>query len=240
MDENELVAPVETPDTQDTATQAATETQSEPAPEEIKEPAAKEEIKPKREPWHQKRIDELTKARREAERENAALRAMLESRNTDTKTSPVMSDDVITSRANEIVKVQRLNDAANALANTGKTAYPDFNEAVSGIAQVADLSQRPDFLEAVTDLPNGHDVFYMLGKDPDEAAHILSLPPVKMALELAKLSAKAARPNKVITSNAPKPITPITKTSTSSAEISDDLPMAEWLKRRSETARTRY
>ena len=66
------------------------------------------------------------------------------------------------------------------------------------------------FLEAVTALEHGADVFYALGKDPGEAIHIIGLPPAKQAIALAKLEAKlTAPPPPKAVSRAPSPISPI-------------------------------
>jgi hypothetical protein len=81
-------------------------------------------------------------------------------------------------------------------------------------------------LEAVTQLPDAHKVLHHLGSNMDEAARILSLAPVPMALELAKLSQSAPKPKPV--SKAPPPIKPIDgqPTGTKSPE---DMSMEEWV-----------
>lgn len=213
--------PPETPAT----TQAAEGEQQIPeTPESTPEP------EPKREPWYQKRIDELTKARREAERRAEALEAIVNQGKT-TETPKLTTADPV-QLAKEIAANERLNDAANRTYEAGKAAHPDFDQAVQQMAQITDLSQRKDFLEAVTSLPNAHDVYYHLGKNPDEAAHVLSLPPVRMAIEIANISAKVGRPKPQ--SKAPAPVTPIKPASIPSGELSDDLPLDEWMRRRNE------
>lgn len=220
--------------------QTAPEAVVENAPEvvtEVAEAAPEVPQAPKREPWANKRIDELTRKYRDEERRANALEALLENRSNAPagQTPSVLNEQAINSRAQEIASSQRLMEASNAVYAAGKAAHADFDSAVQTLTQVEDLSRRPDFLEAITSLPNAADVYYALGKDPDEAAHILGLSPVKMAIELAKVSAKAARPKPQ--SKAPAPIEPISKTASPTAELADDLPMAEWMKRRAETAR---
>lgn len=195
-------------------------------------PPSQEPEAPQRQPWFQRRIDELTKARRETERENEALRALVAERNPaqqpNQPTQPPADPYVL---AKQIAQQQTLNDAANRTYEAGKAAYgDDFDAAVKGLQQVTDLSRHQDFLEAVTSLPNAHDVYHYLGKNPDEAAHVLSLGQVKMTLELATLSAKVGRPKPQ--SHAAPPITPVGKSATPSSDLSDDLPTAEWIERR--------
>lgn len=183
--------------------------------------------------WYQKRIDKMTRDLREAQRQAAALEAMLER---GEKPNPAEGiEDQVHKRAAEIVEAERRNEAANQTYQNGKSAHSDFDSAVQNLAQVTDLTQRADFIDAVTSLPNGHEVYYHLGKNLDDADRVLSLPPVKMALELAKIAAKLGAPSKQ--SKAPPPIKPIGGKAAPSGDLSDDLPMDEWLKRRSETAR---
>ena len=221
------------------APQTAAEGEQQPpeTPEQQAEPP-----KPQRDPWWNRRIDELTRARREAERERDAYRAMIESQGQQSDptkpAAPAQPTVDVETRAREIAAQERLNEAANRIYSEGKMAHPeDFDQAVMQVAQVADLSRRPDFFEAVTALPNAADVYYAMGKNPDEAAHILSLPTARMAIELARLSAEVGRPKPQ--SRAPAPIAPVGKTAAPSATLSEDLPMAEWIKRREETARRR-
>ena len=191
---------------------------------------------PKRDPWYQKRIDELTKARREAERRADALEALMTSRQhppadgTPPAQQGASTDAEIMKRAMALAENQRLNEEANRVYQQGKGKYGDFDAAVQSLSQVADLSQKPDFLEAIVRLPNGADIYHHLGTNLDHAAEVLSLRGTALALELAKLSAELGKPRK--TSSAPAPISPIGSSASPSGELSDDLPMAEWIKRR--------
>ena len=189
---------------------------------------------PKREPWFNRRIDELTKARREAERRAEALEAILRQRdNPGQQETPQAQQPQADpyQLAEQIANQRTLNEAANRTYQAGKEAYgDDFDAAVNTLRQVTDLSQRPDFLEAVVALPNAHEVYHHLGKNPDDAAHVLSLSPVKMAMELATLSAKVGRPKPQ--SRAPAPITPVGKSAAPASELVDELPTAEWMARR--------
>lgn len=191
----------------------------------------KTEETPKRDPWYLRRIDEVTKARREAERERDALRALVEQRGSTPEQPPAQATPDPYVLAQQIAQEQALNEAANRTYAAGKAEFGnDFDTAVQTLRQVSDLSKRPDFLEAVTALPNAHAVYHHLGTNPDEAAHILSLTPVKMAIELASVAAKVGRPK--ANSKAPAPISPVGRTAAPSSDLSDDLSTAEWIARR--------
>ena len=190
----------------------------------------------KRVPWFERRIDEVTAARREAERERDALRAMLQQRDpaqqqpSAQQPQPQAQPDPYR-LAEEIAQRRALDEAANRTYEAGIAAHGEqFATAVRTLQQVTDLSQKPDFIEAVTSLPNAADVYFHLGSNPDEAAHVLRLPPVKMAMELARLSAQVGKPKPA--SKASAPITPVGRSSTPSSDLTDDLPIDEWMRRR--------
>ena len=168
----------------------------------------------KRTPWFQKRIDELTREKWEARRAADAATALAESmrnRQSETgETKPAQPADIealVTRRAAEMREVEAFNEACNTTYRKGKESLPDFDEAVKGYQLLGGLDGKRDFLEAVNSLPNGSEIFYHLGKNLDEGAHVLSLTPVKMALELTKLSQKLSKAPPV--SKAPAPIKPL-------------------------------
>lgn len=201
------------------------------------QPNDTEPKEPPREPWFQKRINELTAKYRDEERKRVALEAMLQSRQEKPPEAQPDIDALVTQRAREIAQQQAINDAANRTYESGKAKFADFDTAVNNMRNVADLTQHPHFLEAVTKLPNGADVYYHLGKNLDDAAHVLSLPPVHMGLELARLSATLGKP--IQTSKAPPPGTPVGGAVGVSDGLSDDLPIGEWIKRREKQLQSR-
>ncbi len=200
------------------------------------QPGQQQEPAPKRVPWFERRIDEVTAARREAERERDALRALLEQRDpaqqqpgAQQPQPPAQPDPY--KLAEEIAHRKALDEAANRTFEAGVSSHGEaFVTAVRTMQQVADISKQPDFLEAVTSLPNAADVYFHLGSNPDEAAHVLRLPPVKMAMELARLSAQIGKPKPA--SKASAPITPVGRGATPSSDLTDDMPIEEWMKRR--------
>lgn len=185
--------------------------------------------------WVQKRIDSLTKARHEAERRAAdmerravELEAML--RQSRGEEQPAELPDTLrnlnpaqlqqaleaeaerraTAKASQIANEREFTAACNRVFEEGTKAYGDaFVKARDTLAQNFGevIQARPDFLQAVTELPNGHEVFHALGRNLDEADRILSLPPVKMAMELSRMSDKVGKKPAPVVSKAPAPVT---------------------------------
>lgn len=211
--------------------------QQQPSGQEQQPEGQQQEPPAKRVPWFERRIDEVTAARREAERERDALRAMLQQRDPAQQQQPSAQQPQPQAQpdpyklAEEIAQRRSLDEAANRTFEAGVNSHGEaFVTAVRTLQQVTDLSQKPDFIEAVTSLPNAADVYFHLGSNPDEAAHVLRLPPVRMAMELARLSAAVGKPKPA--SKASAPITPVGRSSTPSSDLTDDMPIDEWMKRR--------
>lgn len=185
-------------------------TETAPAPDTEQDPQSKEEETPapKHKPWFQERIDQLTREKHEARREAESYRTIVDSLNRGERTEAnpnVDVDALANTKAVELVKAQQFNDKCNAVYTSGTTEFSDFDQTLANFSMLGGLPSH--VLEAVTQLPDAHKVLHSLGQDMDAAARILSLPPVPMAVELAKLSLSPRKTAPV--SNAPRPITPI-------------------------------
>lgn len=128
--------------------------------------------------------------------------------------------------AARVAEAQRFTDAANAAYEAGTKKFPDFEEAVSNLNGLGIMS--PTLLDAALATDAAPDVIHHLGTDPDEAARIMSLSPVRMAAEMTKLAAKLTAPKAFSTSNAPAPIRPVDGAVTPTIDIrriseSDDM-----------------
>lgn len=241
-----------TPATEDTATAPGTEqTQT----EQIEEQKSEESNKPPR--WAKARIDELTREKHEARRQAEAIQrerdayaaalAQYQSGQQVNQNQQVPGnqhqqqqapltqadlDRLANERAEQMLAQRRFVEEGERVYNAGKAKYADFDDAL-GAYQL--LGGAPtDYIDAVQSLPNGEEVYYALGKNPDEAARVMKLPPVKMALELAKISAKISAPKPV--SKVPAPISPVDGTSRGEPDP-DKMSMAEWVKWREKNAR---
>ena len=128
-----------------------------------------------------------------------------------TPAQPVDIEKLANARAEQKLAIQAFNKACNEVAEKGAEKFEDFKEAVSvlnsGYGDV--IQKKPEFLQTIVELPNAEEVYYSLGKDPQRAERILALPPVKMALELGKISSELGKTASAQVSGAPAPIRPI-------------------------------
>jgi len=192
---------------------------AEPAPEPPAEEAKEEQ--PPRQAWWQKRIDEITRARHEAERRaDAAQRELERYRQPADPNAPPgqqppapanLTDAQIEERANFIASQREYQRSIARTIDAGNVKYgePAFNAACNTLASLG-ANERPEFMQAVTELSNGADVLQHLGAHPEIAAPLMGLPPLRMAMELARLERQVtAPPAPKPLSRAPAPIAPI-------------------------------
>ncbi|WP_205548625.1 hypothetical protein [Pseudomonas carnis] len=198
--------------------------------------------------WALKRISELTRQRHEAERKAEAstgeaaryrmlveqLRAGGEPENTDVSQQPNI-DELVEKRAAQVAQHQAIAERGQSVSKVGAEQYPDFQSAVITLDALG-ISQ--DSVESILGMDDAHKVIYALGKNPDEAARILALPPVQQGRELERLSLKAAQPAPKAVSKAPAPITPLDSSATVETDPSK-MSMAEWAKWREKNSKSR-
>lgn len=199
--------------------------------------------------WALKRISELTRQRHEAERkaeastgEAARYRMLVEqlrAGNTDETTDVTPQqpniDDLVEKRAAEKAQHQAIAERGQSVSKVGAEQYPDFQSAVVTLDALG-ISQ--DSVESILGMDDAHKVIYALGKNPEEASRILSLPPVQQGRELERLALKAAQPAPKAVSKAPAPITPIDGSTTFETDPSK-MSMAEWAKWREKNSKSR-
>lgn len=200
-------------------------------------PDATDPEAPKKEPWFQKRIGELTRekyeARREAEthaHELTQLREQL-ARQGDPTQQPNQGDvqTLVQREAARLVAERSFNDACNKVYETGKAEFPNFDKAVSNL-QLVGVGR--EFLELTATSDAGAKLINHLGTDLDEAARIASLPPLQMARELTRLEIKLGQTQAKPTSNAPAPLTLVNGTQGGAKSPSEmtDAEFAKWRK----------
>ena len=200
--------------------------------------------------WALKRISELTRQRHEAERKAEAstgeaaryrmlveqLRAGGEAEPVDTSAQQPNIDELVEKRAAEKAQHQAIAERGQSVSKVGAEQYPDFQSAVVTLDALG-ISQ--DSVESILGMDDAHKVIYALGKNPEEASRILSLPPVQQGRELERLALKAAQPAPKAVSKAPAPITPIDGSTTVETDPSN-LSTDEWVKWREKTKKTRF
>lgn len=201
--------------------------------EEETKPAPKKAVDPL-----QKRIDELTRKRHEAERERDELRAKLASKTpAEEAQSETVDLEILAERkAAEILAqreyTKRVNDWATAgNKEFGKEEFTEKSNALAGLGAV----ERPEFMQIITDpdlISDGHRVVAALADDPEEAMRILSLSPLKMSAALVKYAEKVGKPKEKPVSKAPDPLKPIGGTAKATDEPTDNDSEAEWYRKR--------
>lgn len=210
-DENAVVPDGTVPPTTDNPEPARepAETSTDPGTEQS---AAAVDQQPQEKPkndWVQRRIDQLTREKHEEKRQREALEARLRELQPDatTTTTQPMTADQIRAEATRIVAQEKFDTACNKVFDAGKTEFPDWDSSLRTFQMLGGASQ--DFLEAVTSMDAGHKVLHHLGQNPEEAERLLSLPPLRMALELARLEATVGQAKPAPVSKAPAPISPV-------------------------------
>jgi hypothetical protein len=137
----------------------------------------------------------------------------------------------IDQRAKEVADVNAYNDRANEIYKAGKGSFKDFDGDLAQFKE-AGLPLSREFVEAADHVGDAHKLIHHLAQNIDEAERIMSLPPHKIGVALAKIKIEEPKaPVKV--SKAPEPIKPIN--GKAKAELRDeDMPIAEYMKREDE------
>lgn len=229
----ETVTPTDLEQAQPLAEEVSTDPSTEQTAE-TTEKQPQEAPKPKTD-WAQRRIDQLTREKYEERRLREASEARLrEIQPHQAQTGQATTHDQIREEAKKLIQEERFNESCNKVFDAGKTEFSgDWDSSLRTFSMLGGASQ--DFLEAVTSMDHGHKVLHALGQDPETAERVLSLPPVRMAIELAKIEASLSAPKPAPTpppvSRAPEPIKPVGSGRVAPAGLSDDLPIDEWMRR---------
>lgn len=195
-----------------------------------------------RQPWHVKRLGQVVAERDEVRAALDAANAKIAAFESGEGGGKLYTEDEVRSRidteASQKARLRELDTRLDTMFDAGAKAHKDFGDRVDSYVKafgVETLRGRQDFFEAVSDLPNGADVIHALGGDLDQMADLLEMPPHKMGMALATLSADLAKPKGAVVSKVPAPIVPLEKTTVSEMDIADPrLPMDEFVRRRKE------
>lgn len=194
---------------------------------------------------HQKSIQAMERRlnRKHAQAAAAAERALIAEqrlaqyeaqRPQQSEEAPVVDERAIVEKAREIARVTRVAEQSNTVYASGKKDFPDFDDALQAVIAEAgpliDKSGLPTALgQVVLEADAPHAVLHYLGNNPDIAAELADLSPTQMARKMARIEADlSAKPK---TSAAPTPLKPV-KPAAVTNELSSDLPVDEWMKRR--------
>lgn len=139
-------------------------------------------------------------------------------------------DEKATRETTEKQAIDREYEALDGIMEKGRTKYADFNTLV--LDEALTISQP--MVEVILFSDVAEDLYYYLGKNPDESARIAKLPPMKAAHEIGKIEAKLTAPppppppKKL--PQAPDPITPVKTTGAIEKDPNDMTPREyrEW------------
>ncbi len=174
----------------------------------------------------QKRIDELTRARREAERQVEYWRGVA------TQTAPVEAadkpsrdqyadqDDYVEALAEwkaeqAVTRVQQQQAAQSAeharqaawaaREAEAKATMPDYD----AVVPTSTVPVKPHVVDALMDSEAGPALVYYLAKNPAVAERLNGMSPMRAAIELGRLETTLTAPAVKAPSNAPAPINPL-------------------------------
>lgn len=200
----------------------------------------------------QRRIDRLTRERYEERGQMNARLAELEARlgareqPTDPAPNQGLTQQDIERRATEIASAQRFNDKCNDIVARGnKSMGEDFTKAVTVLNEEGALftpGNKPTaLLEAILDSDAPEALIAHLGKNPDLAAELADLSPLRQAKRIGLLETEIANPKAREPSRAPKPLEPVRSVSSASDEpdMNDTAKWIAWSNRQDAKKRKR-
>jgi hypothetical protein len=208
---------------------------------EAEEPKPEEptEDKPeKKTPWFVERIarqrEEIARERQQREELNARLKALEQQYQGQDPNQPQQQrmpsqaelQQMVHAEAARIAEANAFQAKLQSFDSAGRKEFPDFVDRCNTVASLG-AAENPIFMQAVTSMDDGHKVVAQLAENPQKAIEILSLPPVAMAVALARYANNAPAPKPPPVSTAPKPVKPIS----GAAKVDPDLSKAsdsEW------------
>lgn len=196
--------------------------------------------------WKDDRLAKKTAQVQALKDEIAALKAAKPGEQTPGLTQEQL-DALVDQKAEEKRLQAQFDDGCNDAVKIGREKYPDFDARLNAVKAVVDNDDAESvksyfvLVAAALELGEAAKILHSLGEDPNEAARIMAMPPVKMTVALTKLASKSEEPppdNEI--TKLGKPITPVGgKSATHDAEIkpsdpgrADNLSTATWMARR--------
>ena len=189
-------------------------------PQDARTEQATEATKPQGEDfdWKAARFRREREKRQRMDAENAALRTELELlRRAQQSGEPVGEQQPgqqqvdIAALRTQAVREAELGLKAREVGERGRTEFSDYTARVGEMLHdyESELSQRPDFWEAVLELPDPHKMVYHLAQTPGQIDALLDLSPAKLGVQLGNMNAKLSAPKAKPVSKAPPPPSPI-------------------------------
>ncbi|MGH8758328.1 MAG: hypothetical protein ACREVW_02250 [Burkholderiales bacterium] len=210
----------------------------------------------------QRRIDELTRKRYEAEREASYWRGKAEGHKPEAAQAQAEAEpqqesyesyeeyvravarwEVSQSLATERTRIEHEHRAQAAVrdydtrAQAVREKHADFDQVVYN----PDLAVSEIMRDAILRSEDGAKLAYHLGQHPEEAAHIANMEPFGQVMAIGRLAAKLdAKPRPTAAaSSAPAPITPVKASAPATTGLREDLSVDDWMRRRHAQLRKR-
>ena len=245
--------PIETPAEEVTVDAVASETEGVEAEQKGVEPSDSSTETAEKNPA-QKRIDELTRIRRDTERDRDYWRDQAISNKPEPPKEVVkepiktlanfdfdesayaeyIADRVEAGAVDKAMqKLEENQDRENAgrRQSSFKGKEADFSKEIDDYQDVArnpSLSISEPMRDVITDMDDGPAVLYYLGKNPDIADNIAYLPPMSAARELGRIEAKLAAKNGETVSKAPEPAPKLKAGNPAIEKSPDEMNQSEW------------
>jgi hypothetical protein len=190
--------------------------------------------KPRKKHWAHDRIDELTRQRREAERQAEYWRARAEAKSSDLDSLDY--EEQIAERVSARQRKEMADSAADAVRSVAQQVfeareslirerYTDYDT----VARNPAVQITPSMAEVIFDSEHGPELAYHLGKNPAEAAKIAALPAIRQAAELGRLEAKISAP-KAQPKQPPAPVQPVSAIAAGGQKAPGEMSMSEYIK----------
>lgn len=204
----------------------------------------------------QKRIDELTRKRREAERDREYWREQAMKKEPEKPAEAVeeplktladfdydesayqqhlfaKASEKAVSEAQKVLKAEQSQQTAQQKIAAFRSKENEFAKSVDDYMDVARSDSLPvtqAMADVVTEMENGPEVLYYLGKNPDLADEIAHLPPLAAARELGRIEARMQAQDKEgkKVSEAPKPTPKIAAAEPAISKSVDDMSQKEF------------
>lgn len=132
------------------------------------------------------------------------------------------------------------NQQVDAAVLAGRAAHNDYDASIAELRKLTGPEMPVTFVQAALETGELTEIVYSLGKNPSEADRILSLPPLKQAVALARYADELRGARKTPEpSRAPEAIAPkVTGRAMTEMELDDPkLPLQEFIRRRNEIER---
>ena len=247
-------------DTETAELEEATEVEEDESSPESSPETAEEDGKQKAEDKIQARIDEVTKLRREEERqrlrveaENEELRKQIEAATPKQPAGMKLADfdydeDKYSHYLTEQAAGQARQEAQRAIeVDKARASQADFNikesdfaidvEDYHAVTRNPTLKLSAEMVQVAQTSDDGPKLLYYLGKHPEVSERLANMSPMAMAREIGRIEAtkldSVAQPS---ITNAPEPVKPLksaskSQTISTTSPESDKLSTEEWFKR---------